>query len=114
MRGVSEGLFSNVLKEKIKTVKFDNRNEFSEHEKLSEVIGALCYFAKPYPSLKRGLNQHTNGLLRKCFPMSANFKIVKAEAAKRAVDSIKTDQKSSWVPLHSKIEFAKITLSCQA
>jgi transposase, IS30 family len=36
VRRVSEALFSSVLKEKIKTVTFDNGKEFSEYEKLSE------------------------------------------------------------------------------
>jgi transposase, IS30 family len=88
VRRVSETLFSSVLKEQIKTVTFDNGKEFSEHEKLSEAIEALCYFAKPYHSWERGLNEHTNGLLRQYFPKSTNFKIVKSEEVKKAVDSI--------------------------
>jgi transposase, IS30 family len=88
VRRVSEALFSSVLKEQIKTVIFDNGKEFSDHEKLSEAIEPLCYFAKPYQSWERGLNEHTNGLLRQYFPKSTNFKIVKTEEVKRAVDSI--------------------------
>jgi IS30 family transposase len=68
---IEEQAFSGVIsirqKEQIKTVTFDNGKEFSEREKLSEVIGALCYFAKPYHSWERGLNEHTNGLLRQFF-----------------------------------------------
>lgn len=84
VRTVSQGLLGEVKSAQVKTVTFDNGKEFSEHEKLSEATGAACYFAKPYHSWERGLNEHTNGLLRQFFPKSTNFRIVKAEQVQKA------------------------------
>jgi IS30 family transposase len=51
------------------TVKWDfSDKEFAEHEKLGARLGAVVYFAKPYHSWERGLNENTNGLLRQYFP----------------------------------------------
>ena len=44
--------------------------------------------ATPYHSWERGLNEHTNGLLRQFFPKETNFKIVKPEEVERAVNLI--------------------------
>ena len=33
----------------------------------------MVYFAKPYHSWERGLNEHTNGLVRQYFPKGTDF-----------------------------------------
>ncbi len=58
----------------IHTITYDNGKEFSNHEKISEALGASCYFATPYHSWERGLNEHTNGLVRQYFPKKTSFK----------------------------------------
>jgi IS30 family transposase len=55
---------------------------------LSQKLGADFYFATPYHSWERGLNEHTKGLLRQFFPKGTNFKIVKPEEVERAVNLI--------------------------
>lgn len=55
------------------TVTLDNGKEFAEHEQLGESLGGDVYFAKPYHSWERGLNENTNGLLRQYFPKGMNF-----------------------------------------
>jgi transposase, IS30 family len=81
-------LFSNVQIEYRKTMTFDNGKEFSAHAKLTEELGLLCYFANPYHSWERGLNEHTNGLLRQFFPKGTNFVITKPSDLENAVDLI--------------------------
>ena len=56
------------LKHWVKTLTFDNGREFSWHEKLAENLDCNTYFAKPYHSWERGLNENHNGLLRQFFP----------------------------------------------
>jgi IS30 family transposase len=51
-----------------KTLTFDNGKEFAEHEFIASCLKAKVYFAKPYCSWQRGLNENTNGLLRQFFP----------------------------------------------
>jgi transposase, IS30 family len=85
---VTMGLFEQVGATFRKTMTFDNGREFCGHQKLADALGLSCFFANPYHSWERGLNEHTNGLLRQFFPKGTNFKLVKPEALKRAVDLI--------------------------
>jgi IS30 family transposase len=77
--------FTQIPKTQRQTMTFDNGKEFSGHIELSKELGLLGYFANPYHSWERGLNEHTNGLLRQFFPKQTNFKIVKSEALEKAV-----------------------------
>ena len=77
--------FNQIPEAQRKTMTFDNGKEFSSHAELSKELGLLCYFANPYHSWERGLNEHTNGLLRQFFPKQTNFRIVKPEALEKAV-----------------------------
>ena len=71
-----------------KTMTFDNGRGFCGHEKLSESSELKTFFANPYHSWERGLNEHTNGLIREFYPKSTNFNIVKEEDFQGAVDFI--------------------------
>ncbi|MFA0814092.1 IS30 family transposase, partial [Microbulbifer epialgicus] len=51
-----------------KTITFDNGGEFAGHQSIARKLGCKIYFAKPYHSWERGLNENTNGLLRRFFP----------------------------------------------
>ena len=55
------------------TITLDNGKEFAAHKRLSESLGGDVYFAKPYHSWERGLNENTNGLLRQHFPKGSDF-----------------------------------------
>ncbi len=57
----------------------DNGKEFSEHEKIAKKLGVDFYFARPYHAWERGLNEHTNGLVRQYFPKGTNFRKVSVE-----------------------------------
>ena len=85
---VTLSLFSEVSVEKRHTMTFDNGKEFSRHTELSQKLGLSCYFANPYHSWERGLNEHTNGLLRQFFPKKTDFKGVEPEALTKAVTLI--------------------------
>lgn len=57
-----------------KTLTFDNGKEFAEHEFIARCLSAKVYFAHPYCSWERGLNENTNGLLRQYFPKGTNLR----------------------------------------
>jgi IS30 family transposase len=50
------------------TITADNGKEFANHEVVTGKLGATVYFARPYRSWERGLNEHTNGLVRQYLP----------------------------------------------
>jgi len=58
------------------TITADNGKEFAYHEKMTESLKCDVYFADPYCSWQRGLNENTNGLLRQYWPKSTDFKKV--------------------------------------
>lgn len=66
------------LKEAVLTITADNGKEFAYHEQMTEALGAKVYFADPYSSWQRGLNENTNGLLRQYWPKNTDFKKVSA------------------------------------
>lgn len=51
-------------KSHVHTITFDNGKEFSQYETIANALDASMYFAKPYASWQRGLNENSNGLLR--------------------------------------------------
>ena len=55
------------------SITFDNGKEFSKHERITKLTGLRCYFATPYHSWERGLNEHTNGLVRQYCPKESNL-----------------------------------------
>ena len=57
----------------ILTITLDNGKEFSQHEVMSAILDANVFFAKPYHSWERGLNENTNGLVRQYFPKGIPF-----------------------------------------
>lgn len=61
------------FKSKVKTITLDNGLEFAHHEKIAEGLEADIYFAHPYASWERGINENTNGLIRQYFPKGTDF-----------------------------------------
>ena len=50
------------------------------------MLNARFYFAKPYHSWERGLNEHSNGLVRQYFPKGTSFDTISNKAL-RAVEN---------------------------
>jgi IS30 family transposase len=61
------------IAELVITVTLDNGKEFSQHDVMSDTLNADVYFAKPYHSWERGLNENTNGLVRQYYPKRIPF-----------------------------------------
>ncbi|MFT7003643.1 MAG: IS30 family transposase [Sulfurimonas sp.] len=56
-----------------KTITSDNGKEFAYHKQVSAALDTDFYFANPYHSWERGLNEHTNGLIRQYLPKKSVF-----------------------------------------
>ena len=55
------------------TITSDNGKEFAYHKQVSDALNTNFYFANPYHSWERGLNEHTNGLIRQYLPKKSEF-----------------------------------------
>ena len=75
-------------KDKCHTITFDNGKEFAEHEKIAAELKADIYFANPYHSWERGLNENSNGLLRQYFPKGIELTNITEEQVQEAVERI--------------------------
>jgi IS30 family transposase len=73
------------FKERVKTLTFDNGSEFVKHERIAHALKAKTYFAHPYSSWERGINENTNGLLRQFFPKRTDFRKISWQQVKEAV-----------------------------
>jgi len=67
------------VKEKVITLTYDNGKEFAMHKAISKALDMEGYFAHPYHSWERGLNENTNGLIRQYFPKQTDFSEVTDE-----------------------------------
>lgn len=75
-----------LMKEQVLTLTSDNGKEFAHHRKISESLGADFYFATPYHSWERGLNENTNGLVRQYFPKGLDFATITPTEVQRVED----------------------------
>ena len=73
---------------KIETITYDNGKEFAGHAQIAARLGAQIYFAKPYHAWERGLNEHTNGLLRQYFPKGSDFSTLTRAEVQRVEDKL--------------------------
>ena len=75
-------------RDRVHTLTFDNGREFSDHQGIAEDLRARVYFAHPYASWERGLNENTNGLIRQYFPKHRNLKTVSDDEINRATNRL--------------------------
>ena len=67
------------IQEHTLTITSDNGKEFAYHREIARVLDIGFYFAHPYRSCERGLNEHTNGLIREYFPKDKEFQEITAQ-----------------------------------
>lgn len=61
------------------TITADNGKEFARHVDVSNALEVDFFFGRPYRSCDRGLNEHTNGLVRQFLPKKTDFTIITHE-----------------------------------
>ena len=55
---------------------------------MAEGLNADIYFAHPYASWERGINENTNGLIRQYFPKGTDFTTVTDNQIKHVMDRL--------------------------
>lgn len=65
------------------TITSDNGKEFADHSRVAKELDADFFFAQPYHSWERGLNEHTNGLVREYLPKDTDFRVVSDEEVQK-------------------------------
>ncbi len=85
---VGEALCGTLLpfKDWVLTLTADNGKEFAGHRQIASRLEADVYFARPYHSWERGLNEHTNGLVRQYFPKGTRFDTLTDEDVQEVED----------------------------
>jgi len=74
------------FKDRVLTLTFDNGREFAHHQEMAKALEADVYFAHPYASWERGINENTNGLIRQYFPKGSDLREITLEQAQRVMD----------------------------
>jgi IS30 family transposase len=74
-RALAKELYCLLLpyKKAVHSITSDNGTEFHEHQMIAKKLNTLFFFAHPYPSWERGLNEYTNGLIRQYIPKKQSF-----------------------------------------
>ena len=89
------------LAAKVHTITVDNGKEFCEHELIAAGLQARVYFAHPYASWERGLNENTNGLVRQYFPKKYEFARIKHKDLQQVEDLLNDRPRKTlgyWTP----------------
>ena len=76
------------LAPQVQTLTYDNGKEFAMHQKISKDLDACGYFAHPYHSWERGLNENTNGIIRQFFPKGMDLTEVTDTEVLRVMDKL--------------------------
>jgi IS30 family transposase len=76
---VANGLANAVVemllpyKNAVHSITSDNGTEFAGHQTIAKKLNAAFFFAHPYSSWERGLNEYTNKLIRQYIPKKQTF-----------------------------------------
>lgn len=76
------------LADRLLTITLDNGLEFARHELIADALEVEIYFAHPYSSWERGINENTNGLIRQYFPKGTDFTLVTDEQVQYVMDQL--------------------------
>jgi len=77
-----------ALPYQVHTITLDNGKEFARHKEIAAALNTTCYFATPYHSWERGLNEHVNGLVRQYFPKTTDLSKLSDEDIQRVQDAL--------------------------
>jgi IS30 family transposase len=95
------------------TMTTDNGKEFALFKELETSLGLKVYFAHPYTSWERGLNENTNGLIRQYFPKRTDFAKVSHQAVAKVEQKL-NNRPRKCLGYRTPEEVLAMSLSCPA
>ena len=72
----------------LRTITVDNGKEFAAFKALEKQLDVNIYFARPYTSNDRAINENTNGLIRQYLPKGTNFTSLTQEQLNHILDRL--------------------------
>lgn len=107
------------IKRHVHTITSDNGKEFAKHKVIKQKLVAQFFFANPYRSCERGLNENTNGLVRQYFPKGTCFSKLSHEQLERVEKLLNSRPRKSLryqtpneVFLRETGEYRNVALRC--
>lgn len=100
---------------KVKTITSDNGKEFAGHEEIAAALGADFYFAHPYASWERGLNENSNGLVRQYFPKGRDFTSITDAEVEQVMERLNHRPRKTLgyqTPNQVFFDLSKVALRC--
>lgn len=75
---------------KLHTLTLDNGKEFADHKRIAQALGIEIYFAHPYSSWERGLNENSNGLIRQYWQKGTSFENISEQEIQDVIYRLNT------------------------
>lgn len=99
-------------REKVLTMTYDNGKEFAHHVLLADLLDANAYFAHPYHSWERGLNENTNGLIRQFIPKRSDLTTLTQDQVRTYVDQLnhRPRKKLNYRTPHEAVQRYRVAL----
>ena len=85
---VANAMTTQLAALEVKTITRDNGREFARHQEVAAHLSADFYFAHPYSSWERGVNENTNGLVRQYFPKKSDFSKITDRQIEKVVERL--------------------------
>ena len=76
------------FRKQVHTITADNGKEFAQHSLIAKDLKSHFFFAHPYHSWERGLNENTNGLIRQYFPKATSFEMITDDQIQFVMDRL--------------------------
>ena len=89
-KAVTDAICENLkpYHDRVLTLTYDNGRECAYHEQIARELTAEGFCAHPYHSWERGLNENTNGLIRRYIPKGKDIDDLSDEEVAKIMEKI--------------------------
>jgi transposase, IS30 family len=92
---------------KVTSITSDNGTEFADYANIKRILDCPFFFAHPYSSWERGLNENTNGLIRQYIPKKSDFDLYDFDYI-RNVEFILNNRPRKTLDFYSPVQFLEL------